>query len=107
MEDSIDDWLNEVNKGNYDDFLYNANEEEVDAMNVFMSARTWDLLLWSFTSMLHSFFLLAMGYIGAFMIFFKMLNWNKDLSSDYLPLRYGWEAFIFGAMFGTMNFLAS
>ena len=71
-----------------------------------MSARTWDLVLWSFTSMYHSFFLLGMGYIGAFLIFFKMLSWNKDLSADYLPLRYGWEAFIFGAMFGTINYLA-
>ena len=76
-------------------------------MDVFMSARTWDLVAWSFWSMFHSFFLLGMGYIGAFLIFYKMLSWKKDLAAEYLPLRYGWEAFIFGAMFGTMNYLAS
>lgn len=35
-----------------------------------------------------------------------MLYWKKELTPDNLPLRYGWEAFVFGAMFGTINYLA-
>jgi len=66
----MDDFLKRYSGGKYVDILDIV--EESDLMQSFLSTLTWDLILYTNASFLHSIFLIASGTVAAFWILMKI-----------------------------------
>ena len=108
VEDSMDDFLKRYSGGKYVDILDIV--EESDLMQSFLSTLTWDLILYTNASFLHSIFLIASGTVAAFWILMKIsaLQTNATYSSDWgsIPARFGWNYALFGMLAGSISYLA-
>jgi hypothetical protein len=60
--------------------------------------------------MLHSAFLIGVGWWGAYSIITKMQYWEKLYNSgNYnppVPIQRGWKCLLFGVLYGTVTYLA-
>jgi hypothetical protein len=112
VEGSIDDWLYGWEKGKYEKIIENPDGDMYDAMNLFLTGYTGDIILWSLAAVWHTGFIIASGYIAAFWILFSNMCCKKDTQTavnTYLgtvPVRYGWKAMLFGIIVGSINFLS-
>merc|ERR1711934_889489 len=74
-------------------------------METFLTAFTWDLVLFTMYSLFHSAYIVIIGYIGAFLIMNKMNTYEGDGTAD-IPLMYGFKCMLFGVMIGSFGYMA-
>lgn len=74
VEDGLDDWLKGYGKGKYEAIL--ADQEKSDEMQWFLQTFTIDLIVYAFTSMAHSLFLMGAGFTAACLIFWQVITWE-------------------------------
>jgi hypothetical protein len=109
VEDAIDDWLKGYGKDKYAEILKDADASE--AMQTFLVEFTMALIAWTTTSMMHSAFLVMMGFISAYLIFADMVAESQEADDDGddpadVNINLGYKAALFGAVIGGINFMA-
>jgi len=67
VEDALDDWLKGYGKGKYEEIIKDVEKSE--SMQTFLNAFTVDMVIYSITSMCHSFFLIGTGFVSAYMLY--------------------------------------
>lgn len=108
VEDSLDDFIKRYSGGKYVDILDIV--EDSDLMQSFLNTFTWDLIMYTNASFLHSIFLLAGGTLAAVWILLKVQTLTTDATytNDWstIPYRFGWNYALFGMLVGSINYLA-
>jgi hypothetical protein len=76
-------------------------------METFLTAFTWDIVLFSIVSVLHSLWLIFAGFIGAWMINTKIGTLDKAAgSSDDFDLTKAFKTLVFGVVLGSVDYMA-
>lgn len=70
----MDDWLKVYGKDVYKEVLQDAKESE--AMQTFLNVFTLDMIVYTLSSMAHSFFLVGAGFVGAYLVFDQTQKWD-------------------------------
>lgn len=73
VEDGLDDWFRGYGQGRYDEVLKDVDYS--NAMQTFLNYFNWDLIAFSAASMFHSVFIIGTGYLGAYNIFNKIIEY--------------------------------
>ena len=61
---------------------------------------------YAITSMVHSMFLILMGFVSAWLIFSQMVTWETSDGSVDVTYDKGWRALLFGILVGTTDYFA-
>lgn len=74
-------------------------------METFLTWFTWDLIIYSLASIWHSFFIILMGFAGAFLIMNKIKTLEASNGVD-VTIEYGFRCALFGTILGSVNYLS-
>jgi len=72
-------------------------------MQQLLLAFTIDLITYTFTSFLHSIYLIFVGFIGALWIFYKMNAYQAADGYD-MSLYYGFRCLLLGSLLGSIGY---
>jgi len=98
----MDTWLGGYAGGDYDEILKDADKS--DSMQQFLVGFTWDIIVYSMASFWHAFFILSVGFVSAFFIFYKMRTTLTDQGVD-AKMVYGYKMALFGVLIGTIDYM--
>lgn len=105
IEDSLDTWLEVYEGGAYKDVIPDA--EKSSSMEQFLTMFTWDIILFAIVSMVHSMYIIGVGFAGSFFIMNKVKTWDTaNDATQNVPLSDGFRALVFGVVLGSVNYMA-
>lgn len=105
VDDSMHDFLIRYGQGKFDQIMDSAKMMEL--MEGFLNDYTWDLIIYTAASFIHSAILISVGTIAAFWIF-NQIRTQMTATADWatIPVKFGWKYMLFGVMVGTVDYFA-